>query len=214
MDHVTIANRAISRIGGIRMQSFDQPGPAGKNAVDLYWSVIEDLMGKYPWHFTKKKAALSRETDAPVFGWTYKFLLPPDRLGPPRAIYDSPAVNARPFTNWEPNGQHILANVEALWCEYPWKPDPDWWPAYFRELSNLCLMAEYAGALREDWTLRAKLRLEAYGSEQMQGEGGQFAVATALDAQAQPAPEIDGGRNPITAVRYGPGDARSGYEDW
>lgn len=213
MDDVTIANRAIARIGGIQIQSFAVPGPSGPIVPDTYNSVLEDILGKYPWHFTKKFAPLSRETLPPVRRWTYQFLLPADRLAPPRAIFNS-KDDTRPYTLWEPAGQHILSDAETLWAQYQWRPSPDWWPTYFRELIILAVMAELAGGLREDWTLRDKLRRQVYGDEQYQGEGGQFAVCAALDAQAAPSPVIDGGRNPLTAVRFSPGDARAGFEDW
>lgn len=212
MDDVTIANRAIARIGGIQIQSFDVPGPSGHIVPTTYNAVVEDLLGKYPWHFTKKtRAPLARTSDTPA-RWRYKFLLPPDRLSPPRAIWNS-ANSRRPFHEWEPEGNGILSNAENLWADYQWRPPVAWWPVYFRELVTLAVMAELAGALREDWALRKSLRLECYGSEQYQGEGGQFAVATGLDAQAQPSPEIDGDHNPLTSARFLPGDARHGWED-
>lgn len=212
MDDVTIANRAVARIGGIQIQSFAEPGPSGHIVPTTYKSVTEDILGKYPWHCTKKLAALQRSAD-PTERWLYRFQLPPDKLAPPRAIYNS-LTEKRPFHDWEPMGDAILSNAEQLWATYQWRPSPDWWPTYLRELIIKANMAELAGALREDWALRAKLRIEVYGSEQYQGEGGQFAVAASLDAQAQPSQEIDGGRNPLTEVRYSPGDARYGFEDW
>lgn len=212
MDDVTIANRALARIGGIQIQSFAVPGPSGHIVKATYDSVLEDLLGKYPWHFTKKtRAPLSRTAETPA-RWTYKFLLPPDRLAPPRAIYDS-ASGRRPFHDWEPEGNGILTSASALWADYQWRPSPSWWPSYFRELVTLAVAAELAGAVREDWQLRKSLRGECYGSEQFQGEGGQFAVAASLDAQAQPAQEIDGGHNALTTARFSPGDAREGW-DW
>jgi hypothetical protein len=213
MDHVTIANRAVARIGGIPIQSFDVPGPSGHIVPQTYNAVLDDLLGKYPWHFTKKKAALARLTDPPLIGWTYAFQLPSDRLAPPRAIYNA-SNDRRPFMDWEPEGDKILTDAEQLWASYQWRPDPNWWPTYFRELVILAVAAELAGALREDWNLRKSLRREVYGEEQYQGEGGQFGVCSALDAQSAPSDVIDGGRNPLTAVRYSPGDARSGFEDW
>lgn len=216
MDDVTIANRALARIGGIKIQSFDAPGPSGHIVPETYNAVLEDLLGKYPWHFTKKvKIPLVKVGGVATGGWTHAYKLPADRMAPPRAIYDSDGENARPFHRWEPSGDVILSNAEALYATYQWRPTPDWWPTYFRELVILAVAAELAGAVREDWQLRAKLRIDTYGSEQYQGEGGQFAVCSSLDAQAQPAQEIDGGRNPLTSARFSgvASDARDGFED-
>jgi hypothetical protein len=213
MDDVTIANRAVARIGGIQVQSFASPGPSGFIVPETYNSVLEDLLGKYPWHFTKKKAALQR-SPAPVdSGWTWAFKFANDRLAPPRGIYLSPS-DRKPFHDWEPAGDGVLSNAEQLYGDFQYRPQPSWWPTYFRELVILAVAAELALALREDAGLRSRLRRDCYGDEQYQGEGGQFAVCTALDAQAQPSPIIDGGRNPLTDIRHSPGDARAGFEDW
>jgi hypothetical protein len=74
-------------------------------------------------------------------------------------------------------------------------------------------------SVREDPALRRQLRLDLYGSDMYQGEGGQFGVAQSLEAQSHPAHKIDGGRNPLIDSRYspggfGPGDARNGYWNW
>ena len=213
MDDVTLANRAVARIGGIKIQSFAEPGPSGPIVEETYNAVVEDILGKYPWHCTKKKVKLTRQAPDADAAWLWKFKLPSERLAPPRAIY-SAAADRRPFTGWEPQGDCILSDADALWAIVQWRPDPAWWPTYLRELAVQAVAAELAGALREDWQLRARLRTEVYGSEQYQGDGGQFAVAAALDAQSAPAEEIDGGRNPLIAVRHSPGDARAGFEDW
>jgi len=213
MDHATIANRALARIGALAINSFAEPGPSEHIVPETYFAVLDDLLGKYPWHFTKKRVALERLTEVPLITWAYTFKLPADRLAPPRVIYNS-ASDDRPFTGWEPHGDTILSNETQLWAVIQWRPDPDWWPTYFRELVVLAVAAELAGAVREDWALRKSIRAEVYGSEQYQGEGGQFAVATSLDAQSAPSQQIDGGRNPLTEVRYMPGDARGGFEDW
>jgi hypothetical protein len=212
MDHVTIANQAIARIGGIRIESFEAPGPSGSIVKDVYDAVIPDLLGKYPWHFTKKKTHLQRvEPDDPIIGWKYAYDVPNDGISPPRALYSDKSCR-RPLLDWEPVGKHILTDAEAVWANYQWLAHPNFWPSYFRELAVLVVAAELAGAIREDWQLRAKFRIDAYGSEQYQGQGGQFAVCTGLDTQAAPSPEIED-RNPIMAARFNGEDARDGWED-
>lgn len=212
MDRVTIINRALARIGCLAIQSEAAPGPAGKEVLATYDAVFEDVLSKYPWHFTKGFAALSRETATPPLGWTAQWILPPDRLALPRAYYDSPS-STRPLQRFQIAGTRIFTSTSQLFAEYQVNPPPSAWPGYFRELITLCCAAEYALEVREDPSLRNTLRRDAYGPPEFQGEGGQFKIAADLDAQAMPSPQPADGRNPLTDVRAGwsSDDARFGW---
>lgn len=212
MDRITIINRALARIGCLAIQSELAPGPAGKEVLATYDAVLEDLLSKYPWHFTKRFAALSKETATPPLGWTAQYLLPPDRLALPRAFYDN-ARDDRPLLRFQIAETRVYTQTEVLFAEYQAKPAPSAWPGYFRELVTLCVGAEYALEIREDPSLRAALRRDAYGPPEYQGEGGQFKVAADLDAQAMPSQQPAGGANPLTDMRsgYDADDARCGW---
>lgn len=212
MDRVTIINRALARIGCIAIQSETAPGPAGKEVLHTYDAVLEDMLSKYPWHFTKQFASLTRETAQPPMGWTSQFILPPDRLALPRAYYES-ADNSRPLVRFQIAGARIYTCTTWLFAEYQNRPAPMAWPGYFRELMTLALAAEYALEIREDPTLRNFLRRDAYGPPEYQGEGGQFKIAADLDAQAMPSQQPAGGANPLTDARwdYAPDDVRNGW---
>lgn len=212
MDRIVIVNRALARIGSLRIQSEASPGPAGSQPLETYDAVLEDLLSKYPWHFTKQFALLSRLTASPP-GWSHAFLLPPDRVALPRAYYDS-TDRRRPLPSFQIAGHNqVYADAEQLYAEYQSKPHPAHWPGYFRELMTLALAAEYALEIREDPPLRGQLRRDAYGPPELQGEGGQFKVAADLDAQAMPSPQPAGGANPLTDHRGGwdAEDARYGW---
>jgi hypothetical protein len=213
MDAVTIINRALARIGCLPVQSIAAPGPAGVSVVATYDAVLEDLLSKYPWHFTKRFAALSRLTKTPP-GWTYAFMLPPNRLALPRGYYDGPDISGRPLLSYQLATNEVFANASQVYAEFQVKPPVAHWPGYFRELVTLALGAEYALEIREDGQLRNFLRRDAYGPPDFQGEGGQFKVAADLDAQAQPSQQPAGGANPLTDLRNGwddPDDARYGW---
>jgi hypothetical protein len=212
MDRVTIINRALARIGCRRIQSEAAPGPAGHEVVDTFDAILEDLVSKYPWHFTKRFAALSRLSDPPP-GWRHAYLLPPDRLALPRGYYPSADIAARPVTRFQVSQGTVFADDATLYAEYQAIPAVADWPGHFRELMTLCCAAEYALEVREDPSLRNQLRRDAYGPPEMQGEGGQFTVAADLDAQAMPSQQPAGGANPLTDHRsgYHPDDARCGW---
>ena len=213
MNRVTIINRALSRIGCLAVQSEAEPGPAGVGVLHTYDSVLEDLLSKYPWHFAKRFAGLTRLAKTPPKGWRSAFMLPPDRLDPPRAYYEG-ASEDRPTSRFELALDEVYADSDTLFAEYRFRADPRYWPGYFRELVVLALAAEYALEIREEVTLRDRLRRDCYGPPEYQGEGGQFAVAAALDAQSQPGDQPAGGFDPLTSIRHGydDDDARSGWQ--
>jgi hypothetical protein len=214
MDRITIINRALAAIGCLKIQSEAEPGPAGQEVLLAYDALLDDLLSKYPWHFTKGFAALSRLTEEPPLGWRSAFLLPFDRIALPRAYFDS-ARSTRPLLRYQlaqPN--RVYADSEILFAEYQVLPAPAHWPGYFRALMTLCLSAKYALEIREDERLYQILNREAYGPPEMQGEGGQFKVAADLDAQAMPSQQPADGRNPLTDARvgeYSADDARWGW---
>lgn len=212
MDRITIINRALARIGCLSIQSELSPGPAGKEVLHTYDAVLEDILSKYPWHFTRQFASLSKETATPPMGWKSQFILPPDRLALPRAYYDSPNAD-RPLLRFQVASDRVYTAGEILFAEYQAIPIPSSWPGYFRELMSLALAAEYALEVREDPTLRNNLRRDAYGPPEYQGEGGQFKIAADLDAQSAPSQQPASGANPLTDLRNGfdADDARNGW---
>jgi len=212
MDRVTIINRALGRIGCLAIQSDAEPGPAGVEVVNTYDAVLEDILSKYPWHFATRFEALSPLTDTPPLGWKTQFLMPPSRLALPRAYYDS-ATSDVPLLRFQISENRVFTATSICFAEFQISPPPAQWPGYFRELMTLCLAAEYALEVREDPTLRATLRRDAYGPPEYQGEGGQFKIAADLDTQAMPSKQPAGGRNPLVDVRagYSSEDARFGW---
>lgn len=214
MDAVEIINRALARIGCLPIQSVLAPGPAGTQTVRTYDAILEDLLSKYPWHFTKRFSSLNKLTAAPPLGWVAQFQLPPTRLSLPRAYFES-ASSDQPTTRVQMAGNVVYARSETLFAEWQEKPLPIEWPGHFRELMTLALAAEYAMEIREDPQLRNELRRDCYGSPQDQGMGGQFKVCSDLDASSNPSPQPAGGRNPLTDIRNDywndPDDARGGW---
>jgi hypothetical protein len=208
--HVTIANRALARIGCLPIVSFDIEVERVQNVRRVYDSVVEDIFAKGRWHCGKRTASLTKAGTAPPRYWKNKFVLPPDRVGLPEGYFDSKDCR-RPLTLFELAADNEMwTDAEEVYATYPYIPAPVNWPGYLREVVQLGLMAEFAISVREDAALRTRLRRDLYGEEQYQGEGGQFGVAMALEAQAHAQVEIDGGRNPVIDARYQAGDAREG----
>ena len=216
--NIDIINRALARIGCLPISSLDEPVPRVENVTRIYQTVLEDLLSKGPWHFARRTAPLSRlaapPPDTGAVKWSAAYTLPPDRVGLPRGYFTPDC--SRPLTDFQLTDNQLWTNASVVWAEYPIIPIPANWPGYFRELVILAVGAEYAGSEREDFALRRQMRLDCYGSEMYQGEGGQMGIALSLEAQSAPAAPIDGGYNPLIAARWtgASGDARSGFEDW
>jgi hypothetical protein len=210
MNPVQICNNALLAIGCLPIQSFAAPGPSGQIVPATYNNAVAFMLGNYPWRFSLKQTWLSRLTNKPQHQWKYAFRLPPDRLQLPRGYFVE--GDDRPYNRLEVIGDTVLTDAEKLLAEYQWNVPPDQWPQAFRATIDLILQSRFALSIKEDLTWAERLRVQAMGND---GDGGQFAAAMSLDAQSNPSPVIDGGRNPITEARYTypQGDARNGW-DW
>lgn len=194
-----IINRALVRIGSDPLETESSPGFETHFAI--YDSVTEDILSRYPWSFATFTRRLGRLTAAPAQLWKYQFQMPSDMIGVPRAVYDR-SDSRTPFADFALGENRLFADVLDIWLTYQKKPDPLYWPGWFRELITVAVMAELALSVREDNSLRAVLRENAYGSEHMMGEGGLLGQAKNMDSQGKASPVIAEGGNPLIDVRY------------
>lgn len=216
---VSIVQEAMRRIGAIPIQSFDAQGPAAGTPEGIFNSVLETTLGSYPWHHRKKTGQLVQLTDPPARGWQYQYKLPAERIGPPRAYYDSKdnAFNSnggRPVTRFQLEGDRVWTDCSELWAEYPVIPPVTHWPGYFKEVMIKACMLEFALSIREDRQLRNQLYTELYGDPRKPGELGYFSIATDMDSQAQPSFPADGGRNPVHSAGWAEGDIRNDFDEF
>lgn len=199
---IDIIDRARLRIGSEPLQS---EGAAGADAaIRLYDDVVSLLTGLRPWSFARRTFALARldPLPAPAF-WRHRYQLPPERRGPPLAVFASRAGEggAEPFLDWELEGDTVVTDAEEVWARCLVRPEPAVWPPLFREVVIVALASEMAIVVRQDLDLRAELRRLAYGDDRVPGDLGLLQKAATADAQAQPSTvlQIDGG--PLVAVR-------------
>lgn len=75
---VTIANRALIRIGAEPISALDD-GTSGANfSTQLLPQSVETVYSAYHWRVASKRAQLSPLTTSPAYGYTYEFALPVD----------------------------------------------------------------------------------------------------------------------------------------
>ena len=77
----SICNRALLHLGVTRINSYADDTSATAAYCREFFEVDRDsCLQMFPWSFAGKRVQLSPETAAPVFGWSYSFLLPADYL--------------------------------------------------------------------------------------------------------------------------------------
>jgi hypothetical protein len=144
----------------------------------------------YPWSFSMKKVALARLITAPNSVWKYAYQLPGDRLGSPRAVYDTAAVGATPRKEWEIQGDQVLTNLEAVYIDYQYSVGEFAMPQYFVQLLKYQVAWHIAEPITEQAEKAAFWRRMALGEAAENGRGGYFRTAT----------QIDGANNSIKVI--------------
>lgn len=92
---VEIVNRALSKLGDMRISSLDDGSKSAAVAASMYEIVRDAEIAAHSWNFAKTRAKLPAEVEKPAFGWAWQYLLPSDCLrvleaGPwPQAVTDS-----------------------------------------------------------------------------------------------------------------------------
>lgn len=198
MLRIDIINRALVSIGARALQNEQASG--GASRVLEYDTLIPSLLACYPWSFASSVRQLARLTEPPAQHWRYQFQLPADRIGPPRAIFES-KDQARAVQAFELTADRVLTDASELWARYLANVQPGLWSPMFLELAVKALQAEYAFSVREDTALRSRLREEVYGPPSQPGIGGLLGRVRQMDAQSKPSQPVAGGRHPLIDVR-------------
>lgn len=194
-----IVQRAQARIGDEPLRAETDAG--ADTHLAIYDSVRDDLLTRFPWTWATITRRLTRLVTAPGAHWSYFYQLPSDMLGAPRAVYDRSDARI-PFTGYELTENRLATNAEEIWLRYAKRADPGLWPGYFVELLTIAVMAELAMSVREDRVMQAHLLERAFGPAHLNGEGGLFAHAAAIDTQARPSPIVAEGSNPLIDARF------------
>ena len=112
---VDIVNRALSKLGDMRISSLDDGSKSAAVAASMFEIIRDAEITAHCWHFAKTRSKLPAEAEKPVFGWSWQYLLPSDCLrvleaGPwPQALTDSyVGGDSRSFVL---EGQRLLSNL-------------------------------------------------------------------------------------------------------
>ncbi len=119
---IEIVNIGLLAIGEDTIVSFDDPTNRARLASLQYPIQRKQLLRSYRWSFATKRAVLAPEEDAPLFGYTYKFLRPTDCLRM-IGVFDGNSSDSRinytgsdsPFKT---QGRYILSEDNPLYLIY------------------------------------------------------------------------------------------------
>lgn len=197
---VSICADALILLGAAPISSFND-GTDEANACDRLYSDVRDMtLSMYPWSFAYKKVKLARLVTTPVSEWTYEYQLPGDRLGNPRAVFETANAYARPVKEWEIQGDKLITNYQEVYIDYPYQTPEYAMPQYFVQLLKYMMAWHLAYPITEQETKTAYWQGLAIGSPAENGRGGYFRQASNIDAQGQPPQVIED--YALVAVRY------------
>lgn len=77
---VSIASNALLMLGAQPINDFSEDSDRARLASNIYTQVRDKLLRSHPWNCAIKRVVLSPATEAPAFGYSYKFTLPGDWL--------------------------------------------------------------------------------------------------------------------------------------
>lgn len=196
---LSICSDALVMLGASPLSSFSDSTDEATIADRLYDDVRDTLIMQYPYSWTIKKVKLSRLASAPINEWKYKYALPGDILGNPKAVFITSSVGGRPVRDFEIYSGGLYTDFEEIWVDYQFLPEPAIFPPYFVHLLRTALAAEFAEPITDQITKADYFYNRAYGSPSENMRGGLVRVAINIDGADRPPQTIQ--EFPLTDVR-------------
>ena len=197
---LSICSDALIMLGATPLSSFATGTDEAQVADRLYDDVRDTILMQYPFSWTLKKVKLAQLADTPINEWKYKYQLPGDILGNPRAVFSTSAVGGNPVRDFEIYAGGLYTNLEQVWIDYQYRPEPATFPPYFVRLLKTALAAEFAEPVTDQITKAEYYHGKAYGSPAENMRGGLMRVAINIDGASQPSQNIQ--EFPIADIRY------------
>lgn len=197
---LSVCSDALMLLGAAPISSFNE-GTDEANVCDrLYSDVKNTTLQMYPWSFSFKKVQLARTVDTPVNEWAYEYQLPSDRIGPPRAAFNSAQIGARPFTQWEIYGDKLLTDATTVVIDYQYSIAEDSMPVWFIQLMKYQMAWHLAEPITDQVAKTDYWKTVAMGSPGENNRGGFMRTAMNIDGQGNTPQQIED--YSLIAVRY------------
>jgi len=120
---LTIANRALLRVGAKALTSLEDGSPSANYCTQLLPQAIDAVLGIYPWRDCLKRAQLAPLATTPAYGYKHQFALPSDfaRLKDVQA-----QIEQGVDVEWSLEGRRICSDavsVNILYTAQPSNPE-------------------------------------------------------------------------------------------
>jgi len=196
---LSICSDALIMLGAAPVSSFSEATDEAQVADRLYDDIRDTLLMQYPYSWSIKKIGLAQLVDAPTTEWRYKYQLPGDILGNPKAVFTTNSVGGRPVREFEIYGSALYSNYTSVWVDYQYTPEPAFFPPYFVNLLKHALAAAFAEPITDQITKADYYHRLAYGPPEANWRGGLVRVAMNIDGTDRPPQNIMD--FPLTDVR-------------
>lgn len=151
---LSICNSALIKLGANPITSIDQNSKEAILCKAQYHVVLTRVLQEHPWNFAIKRVSLQKLAQAPAFGFTSQFQLPPDYL---RVLTPYPDT-----VKFVVEGDKVLCDESTLAIRYLFNAtDPSKYPAQFAEVFAFELALELSYALIQSNTQQAQLEARA-----------------------------------------------------
>lgn len=197
---LSICSDALIMLGASPLSSFSDGTDEAQVADRLYDDVRDTLIMQYPYSWTIQKTKIARLADTPINEWKYKYQLPGDMLGNPKAVFNTSSVGANSIRDFEIYSAGLFTNLEDVWIDYQYLPEPAEFPPYFVRLLKTALAAEFAEPITDQITKADYFHSKAYGAPSDNMRGGLVRVAINIDGADQPPKSIQ--EFPISDIRF------------
>ena len=178
LSSIALCSRALLKLGGTTITSFDEGTAEAEIAANMYPSVRDALLSAHPWSFATAQQRLGVLTAQPVADYAKAFQLPANFL---RALSagDSTRGNGMEYRIAE---RRLHSNSDAVTITYIFRPNEIDFPAFFDQALIARLAAEFCIPLTES-TSRAEVLHRLADQE--------FQRAKTIDAQQDTPGRID-----------------------
>lgn len=164
---VQVANFAIARIGGERIEAFDPPEDSTEShQVNLWFHHCRRLVLElYDWNFARKRLALAEDSNAPPDEWAYRYQYPADGIAL-RGVENPSTGVAEPVQRQievptSPDVKTILSNLQDMVVIYTANmTSTSIMPSSFIEVWHLCLAERLCPNVKGDEKLKDTVKNE------------------------------------------------------
>jgi hypothetical protein len=127
LTNIAVISRALTKMGGVPIQSLQDPTREAQVASILYQSILDSETSDYPWSFAAAKIELNQTTTTPLDPrWQFQYQLPSDYLII-RDCFDQSGYNCA----YEILGDFAYSSAPRLFAEYTQKQSERSLPEYF-----------------------------------------------------------------------------------